>query len=169
MTWAAWRAERPGTLVLQKPAPTPEKPVDTDIYRARNEFLHLGFGLAVPGAPRYFAFERFPAAGVIEEDVGGIPVAVVRDAAARSAYAWDRRVGGRTLSFEVVRDGAAAPDVRPVLRETGGARAWWLRTGTPVEGTGADVPLAPVPGSVWEDAAWHLQHPRGSDWKPPDR
>jgi len=139
-----------------------------------NEFLHLGFGLDVRGAPdtpaaaRYFAFDRFPASGIVEDDVAGVPVAVVRDEAARSAFAYDRRVGGQMLRFDVVRDGAGRGTGRdrPLLRERGGRRAWWLRSGAPVEGSGAAAPLEPAPGSVWEDAAWHRQHPAGTTWTP---
>lgn len=172
MTFAAWRAEHPDTLVLAKPDPAVDaRRMDTDPYAARNRTVAFGYGIDVDapsgGVSRFFAFGTMPG-GIAEDDVGGVPVVVVKDPAATTGFAFDRRVGGRTLSFAWDTSGA---DARPVLVERGGRRRWFARSGAPAPGPGSNTtdhpPLQPVQGTVWEDSAWHLQHRRGSAWAPP--
>jgi hypothetical protein len=158
MTYAAWRAEHPSTLVLVKPTET-KLDVDADVYDLRNRQVAGGFGLALelPGAQRFYPFDALPTTGAVEDEVDGTSVVVVRDAAARVARAFDRRVDGVALSFDV----APGPESRPTLRERGGTRAWFLRSGAPVPGTGAAAALCPLPATEFEGNAWTLQHPRG--------
>ena len=98
-------------------------------------------------------------ASTVEEDVGGVPVVVVRDVRAAQARAFDRRIGGRALSFEAV------PGERPLLAERGGPRRWYLRSGTAVPGSGAEADLCPLPATAFEAEAWALQHPEGTTWR----
>lgn len=172
MTFAAWRAEHPETLVLAKPDPAVDsRRMDSDPYAARNKTMQFGYGIALRTAAgdtsRFYAFGAMRD-GLAEDEVGGVPVVVVRDPGATTAFAYDRRVGGRTLSFE--RDTSGA-DARPILRERGGPRRWFARSGRPVAASASTEPgqpsLEPVQGSVWEAAAWQLQHRLGSTWAPP--
>ncbi len=156
MTWRAWKAEHPGTLVLPKPNPT-DPAVRSDDYARRNAVISYGLGVDLPGAFRLYPYVELDA-GPVEEYVDGVPLVVTLDRTAGGAFAWDRRVDGESLSFEVV----AEPDARPQLRERDGERAWWLRSGRPVAGTGADGPLRAVFANQWEVAAWGFQHPTGS-------
>ncbi len=156
MTFDAWRAEHPDTLVLAKPPEGPDR-VEEDVYASRNAGLSFGLAVEAAGAYGFFPLRDLGALGVVEDSVGDVPVVVARDAAGRSAVAYDRRVDGRALSFEAVADG-----VRPRLRERGGERAWWLRSGTPVAGTGATSALRPLPATPWEERAFRLAHPSGS-------
>lgn len=168
-TFGAWRREHPGTLVLRKPDPAQGRPpTDVDTYATRNAQMRWGFGFEAAGRARWVAFASIPASGVLEDEADGVPFAVVRDPGGRSALAWDRRVGGSVLSFDVDTSVPGA-DGRPCLRERGGRRAWFLRTGVPVPGTGADARLAGLPGSLWEASAWALQHPAGDVRRPPPR
>lgn len=160
MTFAAWRQEHPATLVLAKPL-APEAPVETDPYALRNSHAAWGLSLEVPGAPRFYPFSALREIDAVEDDAAGTPVVVVRDAGASLASAYDRRVGGATVSFEVV------PGPRPQLREKGGTRAWFLRSGAPVAGSGAEAPLRPFPATHFERNAWEAQHPAGSTWRRP--
>jgi len=156
--WAAWRAEHPRTLVLPRPPHGPRgEPTDVDGYAERTARRTVGYGIDVGDASRLYPPESLAADGLVEEDVGGVPVVVARDAEGAAAHAFDRRVGGRTLSFE--RDTAGAPP-RPVLRERGASRTWSLRSGRPLDP--ADEPLGRLLGSPWETAAWTLQHPAGT-------
>jgi len=155
MTYGAWCAEHPATLVLAKPL-DPKRPVETDLYAERDRRLELGFALELPGAARFYPFHAMGRLDALEDEFGGRSVVVVRDAAARFALAFDRSVGGSVLSFDVERG------ERPVLRERGGRRAWYLRSGAPVPGSGADTALVPLPGTPFESQAWELQHPDGS-------
>lgn len=159
VAFGAWRAEHPGTLVLRKPGPDARIDVSADVYAARNAAYRFGFGVDAGGASRLYPFDAFPGDGVVEDVLGDVPVAVVRDPGAETAVAYDRRVGGLAVSFRL---DTSAADGRPVLREVAGLRAWYLRSGRPVAGTGARAPLDLLPASVWEEAAWSLQHPSGT-------
>jgi hypothetical protein len=158
LTFGAWRAERPGTLILRKPGPEAGIETGRDGYAVRNARLRHGYGVDVGAASRLYRLDAL-AGGPVEEVFAGVPVFVARDPAAATAVAYDRRVGGGVVSLEVDTPSATAP---PLLRERGGRRAWSLRTGSPVPGSGAEEPLRLLAGSVWEEAAWMLQHPAGS-------
>jgi len=156
MTFDAWRREHPDTLVLAKP----EDPrTDVDVYAPRNEHMTFGLALDVAGASRFYPFDAMSALDAVEEDVAGAPVVVVRDAAAATALAFDRRVDGAVLSFDVEK----GADARPLLRERGGRRAWFLRSGAPE--SGGRAPLRPLPATPFETNAWTMQHPSGSIWR----
>ena len=155
MTFGAWRAEHPDTLVLPKPT-DPETPVDADTYAERNAALALGVGVDLAGDFRLYPFDALSSDGVVEEVIGDLPLVVARDRRAGAAFAYDRRVDGETLSFARVTDGG-----RPVLREAAGPRRWYLRTGLPVAGR-ADEALRPLLAATWETFAWRRQHPAGT-------
>lgn len=160
MTYAAWCRENPGTLVLAKPL-EPDVPVDSDAYAERNRRLEFGLALDLPGAALFYPHAALPALGAVEDEAAGIPFVVVRDAATGLTLAFDRRVDGSAISFDVAGDAA-----QPVLRERGGRRAWALRTGAALAGTGAAAALRPLPGTPFESMAWTLQNPRGSIRRP---
>jgi hypothetical protein len=156
MTFGAWRREHPETLVLPKPD---DPKADVDVYAPRNARVAFGLALDVAGASRLYPFDAMSALDAVQEDVAGVPVVIVRDAAASTALAFDRRVDGAVLSFDV----SQGPESRPVLSERGGRRAWFLRSGASTEGGGA--PLRPLPATPFEVNAWTLQHPAGSVWR----
>jgi len=160
MTFAAWRGEHPATLVLAKPAGGRAE-LDRDVYADRNVSVRFGLSLEMPGASRFYPLSALADLDAVEEEVAGVPVVVVRDVRAAHARAFDRRVGGRALSFEAV------PGDRPLLRERGGRREWYLRSGTAVTGTGAESDLCPLPATAFEANAWALQHPSGTTWRRP--
>jgi hypothetical protein len=157
MTFAAWCAEHPDTLVLAKPT-DPNLPVETDGYAPRNRTLAFGLALHVSGAPRFYPYGTLPDVGAVEDEFAGVPLVVVRDARAALALAFDRRVDGTAVSFDVV-DAAGA---HPRLRERGGRREWFLRSGAAVSGTGAAAALRPLPATPFEEGAWTAQNPGGS-------
>lgn len=158
MTFAAWRGEHPATLVLAKPASGPAE-MDRDVYADRNSTRRFGLSLELPGASRFYPLSALNDLDAVEETVGGVPVVVVRDIRAGEARAFDRRVGGAALSFEAVAG------ERPLLRERGGRRAWYLRSGTAVTDSGAEGDLCPLPATGFDEAAWALQHPEGTKWR----
>jgi hypothetical protein len=160
MTFAAWRGEHPGTLVLAKPADAPPE-IERDVYSDRNATRRWGVAVELPGAARFYPLTALADLDAVEEEVAGVPLVVVRDVRAAQARAFDRRVGGAAVSLEAV------PGERPLLVERGGRRAWYLRSGTAVAGTGAESDLCPLPATAFEADAWALQHPRGTTWKRP--
>jgi hypothetical protein len=160
MTFGAWRAEHPDTVVVAK---NEDPNVDVDVYAERNSRISLGLALALPGVDRWYPFDAMAPLDAVEDEVAGVPVVVVRDAEAATSRAFDRRVGGAVLSFTVEKgDGT-----RPMLRERGGRRAWWLRSGAPSEGDPAAPALRPLPATPFERNAWTAQHPAGSVWRRP--
>lgn len=158
MTFAAWRAEHPATRVLAKPA-DPSAPVERDVYAERTARTTWGVSVEGERGARFYPFVVMSGLDAVEDAFEGTPLVVVRDAAAALGRAYDRRVGGAALSFDVV---AGEP---PALRERGGTRSWSLRSGRPL---GHDGPaLCPLPATQFERAAWQSHHPEGSVWRRP--
>jgi hypothetical protein len=157
-TFAAWRREHPETLVLPKPL-DPQAPMETDAYARRTSRLRLGVGIEVGAERRLYPLAALRAAGVVEEEVAGVPVAVAADPACSAAFAYDRRVGGVAVSLELGDERG-----RPVLVERGGGRRWSLRSGRPVPEEDAHPPLRTLLSSPWDAAAWKGHHPSGSTW-----
>lgn len=160
--WGAWREEFPDTEVLLPPplskplyygqpgmnatgtylqpatrAPTSAEAVDFN----RGQFTHvLGveYGDAARAYPLPVVFEE----QVVNDSVGGVPV-VVAVAPGASLVAYERRLGGRTLTF-------AYEDERHL--RAGGSR-WRLLTGTAVDGPFEGQTLTratDVPQLFWE-------------------
>lgn len=157
MTFAAWRGEHPATLVLVKPAEA--RDTDRDVYANRNATVRFGLSLELPGASRFYPLSALAELDAVEDEFAGVPVLVVRDVRASQVRAFDRRVGGRSLSFDVV------PGDRPLLRERGGSREWYLRSGNAVAASGAESDLCPLPATAFEANAWTAQHPDGTTWR----
>ncbi len=153
LTWEAWRAEHPDTLVLPKPAAHPAD-LSVDVYAQRNSGLRFGLGIEI-GEERVLYPLALLHDGPVEDEVAGIPVVVAGDGASRAAFAWDRRVDGRPASFEVSADGRGAP----LLQVVGGGPAFRLRSGRAVGGDREG--LHPVFSTQWEVGAWRAQHPNG--------
>lgn len=160
--WGAWREEHPDTLVLLPP------PLSKPLYYGQpgmNETgLYLEPGTKLPGSPEAADFNRgqfthvlgvvrggeskaYPLPVVFEKDVvndsvGGVPV-VVAVAPGNSLVAYERRVGGRTLTF-------AGEDDRHL--RAGGSR-WRRATGGAVDGAFVGETLTratDVPQLFWE-------------------
>lgn len=157
VTWEAWRAEHPDTLVLPKPA-THANRIDVDVYSARNAGLRFGIGVEI-GSERCLYPLRDLEAGPIADTVAGVPIVVALDRDGRTAFAYDRRLGETLLTFEAGEDS----DGVPLLRSVPEGREFRLRSGRPV---GGDAALLPVFWNQWEVGAWRAQHPTGRLFKP---
>ncbi|MCG3135828.1 MAG: hypothetical protein HMLKMBBP_03594 [Planctomycetes bacterium] len=159
MTFGAWRREHPGTVVLPMPPDSDPRPLRKDSYGPRTAALFLGYGMEVGGARRFVSLDRLRD-GPYETEVGGVPVVVAR-IGADAAVAFDRRVGGRALSFRGDTEGSGG-DAVPLLVEalppetSAEPRRWRARSGLPA-GPASWGRLTQVPGSVWERSAWRAQ------------
>lgn len=155
MSWNAWRAEHPDTLILRKPPGRPD--TEIDVYADRSAHLPLGIAVEVPGVHWICPLAALGADGLLQTSLADVPVAVVHHPGSKATVAYDRRLGDEVLDLRTGRGGDGAP----VLRSTADGRAWRLLTGRPVPETGAGEALTPVPAYLWEVGAWTRQHPGG--------
>lgn len=122
MTWKAWKALHPDTLVVSKKTGHardyqhyPYRDYRTDhsnTFRSTNpkpdarfENKDLVFGVVVNGRAKAYAWDRVFAklgdSGVIMDEVGGVPIVIVFHRSSRYFHAFDRRVSGKALGFSM--------------------------------------------------------------------
>jgi hypothetical protein len=144
-TWGAWRDDHPDTEVLLPPPAsgtiTDARPRSYDVaaYAGYENTRRIGIGyssfdddrlhpkaqvigVSTDGAAKAYPFGAVADAGVLNDRVGEIPV-VVATGPEETLYAYDRRVGDETLSFE-----------RSGNRIVGGGSEWTITTGEAVSG-----------------------------------
>jgi hypothetical protein len=144
-TWSDWREAHPDTVVLRPPPEsgtvgrTRPRNYDRDPYVAYSREDAAGFdgefdderlhpkarvvGVANGDVARAYPFEAVRSAGVVDDEVGGLPVAVGATAGGTMA-AFVRRVGGERVSVAVADDRH--------LRAAGSR--WRISTGRAVDG-----------------------------------
>jgi len=120
MTWKAWKSLHPDTLVVSDKTGFPRdyrrypygdyRTNHTDTFRgtkpkpdAQFKNKELAFGVIVDGEAKAYVWSRLRAKlgdmGVITDEVGGVPIAVVFHWPSRFVHAFDRRVGGKTQTL----------------------------------------------------------------------
>ena len=165
MAWADWLAEHRDTLVLDPDTPYKDRYLPVRIGQPnRREALwgddRLAANALVVGVEANGAFVGFPIdavgreGGVLNTEVGGVPVVVVYDAGSRTGIAFERIVGGRILEFA---DIPVSVGFRLRDTETGST---WDTSGHAVDGplTGASLKFAPSFISEWY--GWSGYHPQ---------
>ena len=104
-------------------------------------------GVRLAGDPKAYPFSEMGERAVINDQVGGVDIAVVWDRRRHLAIPYAREVGGRSLNFELVDD-----EQFPVigLRDRETQSLWDLR-GLAVEGELAGQQLRQIPAhnSMW--------------------
>lgn len=157
MTWSAWRATHPNTLVADMNTPF-QRQYDTPRTGVGRLFADtLIVGVEVQGG-----FGAFPLldlereGGVVNTRVGGQAVAVVYDGKIGTGVTFDREVDGRTLTFESnsPADDRAALHLTDV--ETGSG---WDITGRAMQGPLTGKSLNVVTSFIAEWYAWVRYHP----------
>lgn len=167
-TWAAWRRDHPDTDVMapdpryvgryftreqaQSGNPWLSPSFDTTIV-SRDPRLRLGdllLGVRVGDEARAYPLAKLGAsAGVVEEDVGGVPVTVWYEAPSRTAVVFDARLDGTLRTFG--RDATG-------FHELGTGSRFDLE-GRCVEGSLRGKQLARVPSLLTEWYGWFAHHP----------
>lgn len=161
--WGGWIAEHPDTRVLSRDTGLyPPDRYAEDLYRDYRSSrsvpgdpavdlapLHpkdVVHGVAAGGAVMAFRAATVRDRGVVEDEVGGVPVLLVRDRAG-AVRAFDRRVNGTALRFEPSTDGMV------------GGGSSWSAEGVALDGpqAGAELREIPVDRSYW--FAWKLFNP----------
>lgn len=172
-TWGAWRRAHPETDVMAPDPRFARRYFSPDDARSGNPWLSSQFdatitlrdprlrlsdlllGVTVGDAARAYPLDALRAtSGVVEDDLGGVPLTVWFDAPSRTAVVFDARAGDRVRSF-VRRDGGF------VERETGS------RFG--LDGVARDGPLAGTrlarPASLLAEwYGWFAHHPATTVW-----
>jgi Protein of unknown function (DUF3179) len=174
LMFATWRSESPTGRVL---APVPAilakggyAPIDWEASMARNRVparaaaaaaadarlqpRALVIGIERRGEARAFPVEQVSAAGVVLDEVGGTPIAIVRAPDGRSTRVFDRRIDGTVLEL------FAKVDAAPFRFVDAASGSEFDFTGTAVSGTYAGRTLARVPflEEYWFD--WKNYHPQ---------
>lgn len=159
-TWGEWKKLHPDTLALAIGGPAYDSYVSyytsnspgvigetlVDDRLPRKAMVH---GLVIDGQPVVYPFDRLAAQPIANDTVNRVPVAVIYDAATRTALAFRREIDGQTLTFA-----PGAPDRDTFTdtftdKETGST--WTALTGAAVAGPLQGKRLERIPGtsSFW--------------------
>ena len=164
MTWGEWKADFPDTMVLSPDTPFSDRyvrPVQIGVFNPREARYgddRLDSNTLVVGVEVDGAFKGYPlldlalAGGVFNDVVGGKPIVVFYDSAARTGLAYSRQVDGHTLEFyNASSDGFEIRD-----RET---NSLWNVHGQAVEGIHEDSRLDFASSFISEWYGWSAYHP----------
>ena len=165
-TWGAWRAAHPDTEALATsgdptdPYATYYTSPDAGARGAavRDDRLPrkaLVLGALVDDQPTAYSMEALANAVVSNETVGERGMLAVRDPATGTAFAFDREVNGRRLTFR--RDTDAEGGLALVDAETGSRWSPW--TGQASEGPLFGRGLTPLPATTAFWFAWRDHYP----------
>ena len=127
-TWDEWRSAHPQTDVIKPEAVYVDRPQDKgyfarevsrsgdghvgdyfqDIFKTLDKRLKLNellYGVVVGDVARAYPLALLRAQSVVEEELNGVPVTLWFKTRGRTVAAFDRRVDGKVLSFEVTAQG----------------------------------------------------------------
>ena len=165
MTWADWKAEYPNTLVLDDNTPYRSAYSDANATQTspRNALYGDGrlpaddlvVGVEADGAFAGFHTDAVAAAGgVVNGEVGGVPVVVVYDSSTNTGIAYKRTVDGQVLTF------SAADGANLVLVDDATGSLWSKLDGRAVSGDmkGTSLEFATSFISAWY--GWSAYHPQ---------
>lgn len=169
-TWEAWRRMHPETTVVsfdtghrrnygQYPYGSYDQVGNTQLLfpqsftDARRPMKELVLGLTHQGVSRAYPYTALGERAAINDELAGLPVLVVFDRLAQMALPFDRSAGDRTLTFEVVDEGAFPFMLRD--RESG---SLWDLSGLAVSGVMTGQRVAPIAtySAMW--FAWAAFH-----------
>ena len=147
-TWSTWKQSHPETLVMVN---------DTDRLGPRRQEFNEDFvvGLVLDQQAKAYYFTDILSAGVINDNLGNIPVMIW--ASGDEYHAYVRQVDGQVLTFDL--DGQVLID-----NETGSH--WKIQRGLSVEGPLAGQALQPVPSLSSFDWAWDSFYPKSEIYQP---
>ncbi len=152
MTWSEWQAAYPNTEVLDLRTPYEQgyRQIRTGLLTSRS----LVIGVETEAGSAAFplvVLERV--GGVVNVEVGGVPVVVFYNVASGTGFAFARTVNGQTLDFT----GEVGPDIFPLVDDETGST--WDIVGRAVEGPLAGASLGSVPSFISEWYGWVGYHP----------
>ena len=172
VTWGVWRQEQPETTVVPSAewvSHAPKGLIEFALRTAtRDGFNAPGMhrndtrlpshtpiaGLVVAGEARAYPLEMLRTTGVVNDELGGQPVALVYDGPGDRVCAFDRRVEGRVVSL-ALHEGK--------LREEEGPGRWRV-DGASLDENAPSLVCLPLSRQRW--LGWSEFHP-GGDVKMP--
>ncbi len=115
-------------------------------------------GLSIAGDARAYPIRILTWHEIVNDTVGGVPVAVTFCPLCNSGIVFDRRVGGRVLDFGV-SGMLRHSDLVMYDRQT---ESWWQQfTGKGIVGAYAGTPLTMLPARIESFASFRLRFPAG--------
>ena len=151
--WKTWRAAHPNTTTLDLSRVTGKFSHSPDYMNSPSErarFAELQWGLTRGDVTYSWPFIELAQQQVVNDLFGDQPVLIFFDVRDCTATAFDRRIGDKTLTFQL-REGA------PVDVETGSL--WDPITGRALSGPLTGSHLEPVAGTISKIATWNAFHP----------
>lgn len=178
---SAWRAEWPrtdfsrttvdlGEILSGGPPKDGIPAIDDPRFAPADAVEELGphepvIGLVVNGDARAYPLRIMIWHEIVNDTVGGVPVAVTYCPLCNSAVVFDRRVGGRTLSFGTTGK-LRRSDLVMYDRET---ESWWQQfLGLGIVGTYAGTRLSALPARLESIRKFRERAPRGKVLVPTD-
>lgn len=147
-TWGSWKAEHPNTLAMINDVGA--------LSFGRQKFdPNFVIGLILADTTKAFYFEDVAAEVVVNDTLGGIPIAVW--AKEDNFHAFIRQVGEQTLTFRAEGEGL-------VDGETGST--WDVARGLAIDGPLRGEALQSVPSSTSFDWAWRDFYPESEFYEP---
>ncbi|MFY9552699.1 MAG: DUF3179 domain-containing (seleno)protein [Thermoanaerobaculia bacterium] len=113
-------------------------------------------GVSISDPPRMYPIGLLDTYEVVNDSAGSVPYVVARCALTGIAAVFDRRVGGRTLTFE--NSGALWRDTL-VLRDKETGSYWTPATGRAISGPLAGETLVGIPAPLTTAEAWRELEP----------
>ncbi|MCH8887572.1 MAG: DUF3179 domain-containing protein [SAR324 cluster bacterium] len=127
-TWEAWKKSYPHTLVLpgRRSGPT------MGFYLGMESTRNLGLNVVVRLKGKLYPLDRLARQPIVNDRFNGVALLVYYSQLQRTAIAWHREVGGRTLTFS--RSARVDPRGVPLLRDKETGSLWRWLSGEAVEG-----------------------------------
>ncbi len=155
--WKTWRTKHPETtVVLLTRGSKKYSQAALGTAAAKQRALDaLQWGLARDGKARSWPFARLARQRVVNDSFAGTPLLLMFDPESLSPTAFDRRLGGRELTFRLRGD--------ELIDETTGS-VWDPVTGQALRGSLEGQRLSPVSGTIATVRIWLVFHPDGEVW-----
>ena len=147
-TWGSWRGEHPKSLAMTNDV--------NRLFMSRQKFdPDFVIGLTIAGRSKAYYYKDVQAVGVVNDQIGEIPVLVW--AKNENFHAYARQVADRALTFSIKGDNI-------VDQET--ASVWDVSLGLAVDGPLRGESLQPVPSLSSYDWAWQDFYPDSQFYQP---
>lgn len=127
-TWEAWKKSYPHTLVL----PGRRSGLSMGFYLGMESTRNLGLNVVVRFKGKLYPLPLLERHPIVNDRFNGLALLVVYSKTQRTAIAWNRRVGGRSLTFS--RSARSGEGGSLLLRDAETGSLWAWLTGEAVEG-----------------------------------